>query len=158
MNPEITEEALRLDRQLCFPLYAAARKIVSAYTPALKPLGITYTQYLVFLVLWEQDGLPMGELCRRLRLDSGTLTPVLKKLEAMGYLSRHRSEEDERVVTLRLTEAGRELKQQALAVPPQVAGTVRLAPEEAGQLYTLLYRFLDEEKETFAAPSCAVVG
>ncbi len=146
VTPEMTDEALRLDNQLCFPLYAAARKIVGAYTPALKPLGLTYTQYLVFLVLWEQDGLPMGEVCRRLRLDSGTLTPVLKKLEAAGYLTRSRLPEDERVVTLKLTDAGRALKREAVAVPPQVAGTVCLQPDEAAELYRLLYKFLDGEE------------
>ena len=141
------KEAMKLDNQLCFPLYAAARAVTGLYTPWLKPLGLTYTQYLVFLVLWEQDDLPMGEVCRRLRLDSGTLTPVLKKLEAEGYLTRTRSAEDERVVTLRLTDAGHALKRQVASVPMQVAGTVKLSPEDAAQLYTLLYRFLDAEGE-----------
>ena len=77
-------DALKLDNQLCFPLYAAARRVVSMYTPLLKPLGITYTQYIVFLVLWEEDGVSVGSLCRRLRLDNGTLTPLLKKMEDSG--------------------------------------------------------------------------
>ena len=89
-----SNEALKLDSQLCFPLYAASRKIIGAYTPLLKPLGITYTQYIVFMVLWEQDGITVGDLGSRLRLDSGTLTPVLKKMEAMGYLIRERSQKD----------------------------------------------------------------
>ena len=103
-----SNEALKLDSQLCFPLYAASRKIIGAYTPLLKPLGITYTQYIVFMVLWEQDGITVGDLGSRLRLDSGTLTPVLKKMEAMGYLIRERSQKDERIVNIHLTDKGRD--------------------------------------------------
>ena len=91
-------EAPKLEYQLCFPLYAAARKVVNAYTPFFKPLGITYTQYIVLLVLWEQKAVTVGELCRRLYLDNGTLTPLLKKLEEKGFLTRTRKTEDERVV------------------------------------------------------------
>ena len=96
MDPR--DEALRLDHQLCFPLYACARKVTQAYTPFLKPLGLTYTQYLVMLVLWESDGLRVTELCERLYLDTGTLTPVLKKMEQAGLLDRRRSVQDERQV------------------------------------------------------------
>ena len=137
-------EALLLDRQLCFPLYAAARKIVAAYTPVLKPLGLTYTQYLVMLVLWEKDGIGVGQLCARLRLDSGTLTPVLKKLEERSLLERRRSGKDERVVILTLTEQGRALREQALGIPEEVGRCLSLTPEEAGILYNLLYRIIDE--------------
>ena len=137
-------EALLLDRQLCFPLYAAARKIVAAYTPVLKPLGLTYTQYLVMLVLWEKDGIGVGQLCARLRLDSGTLTPVLKKLEERSLLERRRSGKDERVVILTLTAQGRALREQALGIPEEVGRCLSLTPEEAGILYNLLYRIIDE--------------
>ena len=89
-------EALKLKNQLCFPLYAAARRVTGVYTPYLKPLGLTYTQYIVFMVLWEQDGLQVSEIGERLLLDSGTLTPLLKKMEAQGYLTRTRSKLDER--------------------------------------------------------------
>ena len=136
-------EVLLLDRQLCFPLYAAARKIVAAYTPVLKPLGLTYTQYLVMLVLWEKDGIGVGQLCARLRLDSGTLTPVLKKLEERSLLERRRSGKDERVVILTLTDQGRALREQALGIPEEVGRCLSLSPEEAGILYTLLYRIID---------------
>ena len=105
------DEALKLENQICFPLYAAARKVTGAYTPFLKPLGITYTQYLVFLVLWEQDGIPVGALGQALHLDTGTLTPLLKKMEAAGFLTRQRRKDDERSVEIRLTEKGRALKE-----------------------------------------------
>ena len=88
------DEKLKLENQLCFPLYACSRRIVSDYTPDLKPLGITYTQYIVLMVLWEQDGITVGELCRKLYLDSGTVTPLLKKLEERGILTRRRCQED----------------------------------------------------------------
>ena len=86
------DEGLKLDNQLCFPLYAAARKVVGAYTPFLKPLGLTYTQYIVFMVLWENDDLTVGEIGKKLMLDNGTLTPLLKKMEEAGHLTRKRSE------------------------------------------------------------------
>ena len=105
------DEALKLKNQLCFPLYAAARRLTSAYTPYLKPLGLTYTQYIVFMVLWEKDGLTVGEIGEQLRLDNGTLTPLLKKMETAGYIRRTRSKKDERVVEISLTEEGRAMKE-----------------------------------------------
>ena len=99
-------EAMKLANQLCFPLYAAARNVIGLYTPWLKPLGLTYTQYIVFLVLWERDGITVTEIGERLMLDNGTLSPLLKKMEQAGYLHRQRSREDERVVVVSLTEAG----------------------------------------------------
>ena len=95
---------LLLDSQLCFPLYAAARKAVNHYTPYLKPFGITYTQYIVLLALWESGSATVGDLCRRLYLDNGTITPLLKKMEEAGIVSRSRSRQDERVVTVQVTE------------------------------------------------------
>lgn len=137
-----TYEQLKLDNQLCFPLYACSRKIVNNYTPYLKPLGLTYTQYLAMLVLWEEDGIRLTDLGARLRLDSGTLTPLLKKLESMGLVTRVRSKEDERSVTLSLTDAGKEMKEVAKDIPAKIGQCVALTPEEAEQLYTLLYKIL----------------
>ena len=139
-------EAMRLDNQLCFPLYAAARSVTGLYTPYLKPLGLTYTQYIVFLVLWERDGISVGELGERLRLDNGTLSPLLKKMQQEGYLERSHSADDDRVVILTLTEKGRALQERAKDVPLQVGSCVRLAPEKARTLYTLLYELLDSQK------------
>ncbi len=140
------KEALKLENQLCFPLYAAARQVVSLYTPYLRTLGITYTQYIVFLVLWERDGIPVGELGRRLYLDNGTLTPLLKKLESAGYLTRSRAAEDERIVTVSLTESGRALREQAREIPLKVGSCIGLEEKDAVMLYDLLYKLLREEK------------
>lgn len=134
---------LMLENQLCFPLYAAARSVVNRYTPYLKPLGLTYTQYIVFLVLWEAGEITVGELCRKLYLDNGTLTPMLKKLEEAETVIRTRSKDDERVVTVRLTEKGWALREKAAEIPAKVGGCVRLSAEEAGQLYHILYKLLN---------------
>ncbi len=135
-------EAMKLENQLCFPLYAAARKITGLYTPHLKPLDLTYTQYIVMLVLWEQHEISVGELCRRLYLDSGTISPLLKKLEAAGYVVKERAKEDERVAEIRLTEAGAAVQEAAKDIPLKVGSCVRLTPEKAGALYALLYEIL----------------
>ena len=140
-------EAMKLKNQLCFPLYAAARNVTNLYTPLLQPLGLTYTQYLVFLVLWERDGITVGEIGEKLMLDNGTLSPLLKKLQQAGYIERRRSAEDERVVLITLTDKGRELQLQAKDVPLKAAGCVDLPPEKAQMLYTLLYELLNGEKE-----------
>lgn len=139
-------EAMKLENQLCFPLYAAARSITNLYTPHLKELGLTYTQYIVFLVLWEKDGVPVGEICDRLMLDNGTLSPLLKKMEQEGYLTRQRSKNDERIVTVTLTKEGRELQKKAKDIPLKVGGCVRLAPEKAKMLYSLLYEIMETNK------------
>ena len=136
-------EALKLKNQLCFPLYAAARRVTGVYTPYLKPLGLTYTQYIVFMVLWEQDGLQVSEIGEKLLLDSGTLTPLLKKMEAQGYLTRTRSKLDERSVIVSLTEKGKALKEEVGQIPMKAAQCVRLSPEEAQTLYKLLYKVLE---------------
>ena len=140
-------DALKLDNQLCFPLYAAARNVTSLYTPWLKPLGLTYTQYIVFLVLWEKDGIPVSEICDRLMLDNGTVSPLLKKMEQAGYVMRRRSRRDDRVVEITLTEAGKALQEKAKDVPGKVAQCIDLAPEKAQQLYALLYELLENQKE-----------
>ena len=106
----MTNEMLRLDNQLCFPLYAASRKIVRMYRLLLEPLGLTYTQYITMMALWERDGVTVGELGQRLYLDSGTLTPLLKKMEAAGLVERHRGTEDERQVVITRTSDGRALE------------------------------------------------
>ena len=141
MRPE--DEALRLQNQLCFPLYAATRKVTGLYQPFLQPLGLTYTQYVAMLALWEEDGVSVSALGERLYLDSGTLTPLLKKLEQRGLLTRQRSAGDERVVVLRLTEAGRALREQARGIPARVGACVPLAPGDAVTLYRLLHKILE---------------
>ncbi len=140
------QEAIKLQNQLCFPMYAAARRVTNLYTPYLKPLGLTYTQYLVLMVLWERDGLTVGDLCETLLLDNGTLSPLLKKMEQAGYVTRQRSREDERVVVISLTEAGRALQAQAQDVPRKVGSCIRLSPDKAQTLYGLLYELLDQRK------------
>ena len=139
-------EAMKLENQLCFPLYAAARTITNLYTPYLKPLGLTYTQYLVFLVLWEKDGITVGEICKKLMLDSGTLSPLLKKMQLQGYLVKIHSQKDERAVLISLTEQGRALQEAAKDIPLHVGNCVELAPEKEKQLYALLYELLDAHR------------
>jgi len=143
----IDYEKMRLVNQLCFPLYAASRNVINLYTPHLKPLGLTYTQYIVFLVLWEQDGLTVSEIGERLMLDNGTLSPLLKKMEAEGYIERKRSRNDERIVEVTLTQKGRQLQEEARQVPEKVAGCVRLSADKVQTLYALLYELLDKQKK-----------
>ena len=138
-------EAMKLVNQLCFPHYAAARNVTNLYTPWLKPLGLTYTQYIVFLVLWEKDGVSVTEIGEKLMLDNGTLSPLLKKLEQAGYVERRRRREDDRVVEITLTEEGRALQERAKDVPFKVAGCLDLPAEKAQQLYSLLYELLNNQ-------------
>ena len=142
----MTYDCLKLSNQLCFPLYAAARKVTGKYTPYFKEYGITYTQYIVFMVLWEKDDVTVGDLSEKLYLDSGTLTPLLKKMEQNGWLRRMRSHEDERVVKITLTDAGRELMEKCREIPAKVGGCIPLSADEAACLYTLLYKILEEEE------------
>ena len=139
-------ETMKLADQLCFPLYAASRNVISLYTPWLKPLGLTYTQYIVFLVLWEKDGITVGEICERLMLDNGTLSPLLKKMQESGYVEKKRSEADDRIVVITLTEEGKALQEKAKDIPGKVAGCIDLPPEKARQLYSLLYELLDSRR------------
>ena len=145
MEAAYYDEMLKLDNQLCFPLYAAARQTMSLYTPYLKELGLTYTQYIVFLVLWESDGITVGELGRRLRLDNGTLSPLLKKLEQDGYIRRLRASSDERIVTVSLTQEGVLLKEKAKDIPLKIGSCIALDAHEAAELYRLLYKLLNRE-------------
>ena len=140
-------EGLKLDNQLCFPLYAASREIIKQYRPHLDALGLTYTQYISMMVFWEEKKISAKVLGKRLYLDSGTLTPVLKSLEAKGLVQRYRSPEDERVLTVEITEEGESLKEQAVSVPSELSSCVKLEPEEALKLYELLYKVLDNFNE-----------
>ena len=137
-------EPLKLKNQLCFPLYAASKEIVRHYKPILDELELTYTQYIVMLVLWEEDPSNVKHIGERLFLDSGTLTPVLKSLEAKGYLTRKRSEEDERVLEVKLTSEGQGLRDRALKVPEMMKGCTNLSPAESMQLYRLLHKMLGD--------------
>ena len=138
---------LRLDGQLCFPLYARARKVISAYNPLLKPLGLTYTQYIVMLALWETEKEKVGDLCHKLYLDCGTMTPMLKKMEESGWVTRCRCKVDERVVYVALTEKGRALREQVRDIPEQVGQCISLPQEDAFELYRLLHKLLDNIEE-----------
>ncbi|WP_290867736.1 MarR family winged helix-turn-helix transcriptional regulator [Aquabacterium sp.] len=136
--PAVASEAqadfLALDQQLCFALHASSLAMTKAYKPLLAPLGLTYPQYLVMLVLWEQDGRTVLELGQALHLDSGTLTPLLKRMATSGWLSRHRDPEDERRVRIQLTEAGQRLRDDAKAVPVAMACQLGMGEAEFTQL------------------------
>ena len=140
-------DALKLENQLCFPLYAASREVIKQYHPYLSALDLTYTQYITMMVLWEEKKISVKELGKKLFLDSGTLTPVLKALSQKGFIERHRNTEDERLVIVEITAAGDALKEQAKDVPQKIAGCVKLDTNEAVQLYTLLYKMLETFKE-----------
>ncbi len=138
-------EQLLLKNQLCFPMYACGRKIVAAYTPYLKPLGLTYTQYVVFMVLWEKECVNVGQLGSILHLDAGTLTPLLKHLEKDGYITRARSKEDERVTNICITKKGNALKEKCKDIPLKLAAAgSALSEKEAKELYRLLYKYLEK--------------
>lgn len=138
-------DALKLENQLCFPLYAAAREVVKRYRPYLDELDITYTQYITMMVMWEQKEITVKALGEKLFLDSGTMTPVLKSLESKGYVTRKRSTTDERSVSVSLTDRGEALKEKAVDIPAKVAGCVGLEPAEAAALYETLYKILKTE-------------
>ena len=140
-------EGLKLKNQLCFPLYACAKEIVRMYKPFLEEIDLTYTQYITMLVLWEHGALNVKHLGECLFLDSGTLTPLLKKLEAKGYLERKRSREDERNLMVCITKKGEKLKERAVSIPQQMGSCVRLDTEEIMQLQRLLYKILGSVKK-----------
>lgn len=141
----MSEECLKLKNQLCFPLYAAAKDVTKKYTPILNELGLTYTQYIAMLVLWEKDSISVKELGECLFLDSGTITPLIKKLESQGLVKRERDTMDERIVKVHLTEAGNKLQEKAVCVPGKMGGKLPLSQEECETLYGLLYKILDHE-------------
>lgn len=136
-------DPLKLENQLCFPLYAVSRAITRRYTPLLKSLGLTYTQYLVMMALWEHTSATVHELGELLCLDSGTLTPMLKKMEAKGLLTRRRDERDERRVIVRITPKGQALRERALDVPREMGRCVDISVEEAQELRRLLAKVMD---------------
>ena len=133
-------EQLLLKNQLCFPLYACSRKIVGSYTTYLKPLGLTYTQYVVMMVLWEHETVNVGQLGSILHLDAGTLTPLLKRLEKAGYVTRERSKDDERITVISITDEGNKLKEKCKDIPLKLSSRkTPLSKNEAKELYRLLY-------------------
>jgi len=143
-------EGLKLCNQVCFPLYACSKELVRQYGPYLKEMDLTYTQYLVMMVLWERQTVSSRELAECLHLDYGTLTPVLKRLEHAGHIQRTRAPEDERLLTLTLTESGRKLRDRAVYIPPAVAACMGLTAEEFQALYVLTYKALRHMEENGA--------
>ncbi len=137
-------DSLKLENQLCFPLYACSKEIVRRYKTYLDKLDLTYTQYIVMMVMWEEKELNVKELGDKLFLDSGTLTPVLKKLEAKGYVTRERSKIDERTLIVTLTEGGKELRESAVGIPVRMRGCLKLSDEEMIQLRTMLNKILSD--------------
>ena len=135
-------DVLKIQNQLCFPLYVCAKETIRLYKPFLDELELTYTQYITMMVLWEKKRLTVKELGKVLYLDSGTLTPLLKKLEAKGLLIRERSKEDERNLFISLTEEGKALRDEALHIPGELEKCVELDQEERVTLYKLLYKLL----------------
>ncbi|MCR5755105.1 MAG: MarR family transcriptional regulator [Acetatifactor sp.] len=136
-------DALKLENQLCFPLYACAKEVVRRYKPFLDELDLTYTQYITMMVMWEHKQMNVKDLGNYLFLDSGTLTPVLKKLEQKNYITRKRDEKDERVLNIAITKQGEELREQAKVVPQQIGSCFRLSSDEAKELYRLLHKLLN---------------
>ena len=137
-------DALKLENQLCFPLYAASREVIKKYKPFLDAIDLTYTQYITMMILWERNSVTAKELGEELYLDSGTLTPLLKKLETKGLVGRKRSEEDERNLIVTLTEKGAQLKENAQKIPQQMTKCVQLNKDEKKLLYDLLYKLLEK--------------
>lgn len=140
-------DSLKLENQLCFPLYAAAREVIKRYKPHLDKLNLTYTQYIAMMVVWNEKKVSVKELGKKLFLDSGTLTPVLKSLESKGYVHRFRSPEDERVLLLEITSDGEALQEQATGIPEKIASCVKLDAHEVMTLYQLLYKILKKDGE-----------
>lgn len=136
-------EDLKLENQLCFPLYALSREIIKLYKPYLDEFNLTYTQYITMMVMWEEEKIVFKELGKRLHLDSGTLTPVLKKLESMEFITKYRSKEDDRVVIVELTEKGRSIKDDVIEVPKKIACASGMTAEEAVQFKYYLDKMLN---------------
>ena len=135
-------DCLKIENQLCFPLYAASREVIKQYNPYLQKIDLTYTQYVAMMVLWDVKKTTVKDLGEKLYLDSGTLTPLLKSLETKGLVTRSRSKEDERVLIVEITAKGEELKNEAVEIPKAMMGCVKLTQEEAATLYSLLYKVL----------------
>lgn len=137
-------DVLKLGNQLCFPLYACSREVVKKYKSYLDDIGLTYTQYISMMVLWEKKSVNVKFLGKCLYLDSGTLTPLLKKLEQQGFVTRKRSTKDERNLIVEITPQGESLREKAVKIPEQIGKCINLSPEEAGTLYKLLYKILGQ--------------
>ena len=136
-------DCLKLDNQLCFPLYVCSKEIVRKYKPFLDELDITYTQYITLMALWEKGVLSVNELGKQLYLDSGTLTPLLKTLEAKGFVVRKRDTDDERNVIISLTDEGLQLRERAVAIPAKMGACLNIKPEDAAELYRILHTLMD---------------
>jgi DNA-binding MarR family transcriptional regulator len=144
------EDCLKLENQLCFPLYAASKEVVRRYKPILEKFDLTYTQYIAMMILWEKKTVTVNKLCEHLYLDSGTLTPMLKKMESKGLIKRTRSELDERRVNVELTAEGENLSKAAVKIPQEMSVCLKLSESEKNTLYALLYKIintLDDERK-----------
>ncbi len=150
--PASGDDLLALDRQVCFALAVASRSVIAVYRPLLEPLQLTHPQYLVMLALWERSPRSVRDISASLRLDPATLSPLLKRLEALGYLTRRRSDEDERRLAVELTEVGRRLRQQAEAIPPAVVERLGLARTDLDELHRVLTRVITATERTVADP------
>ncbi len=137
-------DCLKLENQLCFPLYVCSKEIVRRYKPFLDELDITYTQYITLMALWDRGSLSVKELGKILFLDSGTLTPLLKTLESKGFVVRSRDKEDERNVIISLTDEGMQLRERAVKVPAQMGSCLKIDPKDAADLYRILHTLMDE--------------
>ena len=135
-------DVLKLENQICFPLYACAKEVVRKYKPYLDEIDLTYTQYIAMMVMWESREMSVKELGEKLYLDSGTPTPVLKTLEKKGFISRNRSESDERVLIVKVTDKGMDLSSRAADIPEKVGACISISQEDAFKLYEILYRIL----------------
>ncbi len=144
----MNHEQLKLENQLCFPLYASSRLIVRLYNPVLEPLGLTYTKYIVMLALWERDNIGLKELGEILFLDSGTLTPLLKKLEIQGLVTRERNIEDERNINIKLTGQGRYLQETAKDIPSKIGSCINMSADDLKELHRLLHIILENNKDS----------
>lgn len=140
------EDLLKLESQVCFPIYALSREITNLYRPLLDELDITYPQYLVLLILWEHKEQTVNQIGRKLQLDNGTLTPLLKRLEQKGVLVRTRSKADERVVIVSLTTAGEEIKEKAKCIPERLIESLNISSEELAQLKSSIDKILNRNK------------
>ena len=138
------EDYLKLENQLCFPLYVCSKEIIKKYTPYLEKIDLTYTQYIVMMVLWEHKKMTVKELGKKLFLDSGTLTPLLKKLENKEYIERNRSIKDERNLIVSITKKGKDLKEKAKEIPKEVGKCINLSQEDAINLYKILYKIVSK--------------
>lgn len=139
---EVKPTSLKLEDQLCFPLYTASRLVTQCYGPVLNTLGITYPQYLVLLVLWENDAVNLSFIAQRLQLQSNTLTPLLKRMQELGLITRTRSETDERNIVIALTDKGQAMKQEATQIPQYLAEKLPISADEARQLYSILTKLI----------------